>query len=238
MSTIQTTQPAAIGANGTPIIPPLEQGDHLTREEFHRRYEAMPHIKKAELIEGVVHLPSPVRFEQHSSPQFYTNFWLGCYVMATPGLRGGGEATLKLDLKNEPQPDGFLFVPRERGGRVKIDEDGYIVGGPELIDEIAESSASYDLHSKFEAYRRNRVQEYIVWRVLDNAIDWFVLENDQYVRLPCESGIYRSRVFPGLWLDVQALIEGNLTKVSEVVQQGIATQEHQKFVASLQSAKP
>ena len=237
MSTIHTTQRPAIGANGAPI-PPLEQGDHLTREEFHRRYEAMPHSKKAELIEGVVHMPSPVRFEQHASPQLCTSFWLGCYLMSTPGLRGGSDATLKLDLKNEPQPDGFLFIPRERGGRIKIDEDGYIVGGPELIDEIAASSASYDLHTKLEAYRRNGVQEYVVWRVLDNAIDWFVLENNQYVRLPLNDGIYRSRVFPGLWLDVQALIDGNLIKVFEVVQQGVATPEHQKFVASLQSAKP
>ena len=43
-----------------PRILPLEHGDHLTREEFERRYEAMPHVRKAELIEGVVYMPSPV----------------------------------------------------------------------------------------------------------------------------------------------------------------------------------
>ncbi len=214
-------------------IPPLEQGDHLTREEFHRRYEAMQHIKKAELIEGVVHMPSPVNFKKHGQPHFDGIGWLSHYKALTPGTLGGDNSTLKLDLKNEPQPDAFLIIAPEFGGQVKIDAEGYIVGAPELINETSASSASYNLHSKLEAYRRNRVQEYVVWRVLEHAIDWFVLEGNQFARLPCDDGIYRSRVFPGLWLDVQALLDGNLLKVLEVVQRGVATDEHQRFVASL-----
>jgi hypothetical protein len=233
MATIQTTQPTPANTNGVPVIPPLEQGDHLTREEFHRRYEAMPHLNKAELIEGVVHMPSPVNFQKHGKPHFDGIFWLGCYRMFTPGIEGGDNSTLKLDLKNEPQPDAFLLFSPKCGGQVRFDPEGYIIGGPELIKEIAASSASYDLHTKLTAYRRNGVKEYIVWRVLDKAIDWFVLEGEQYVRLPCESGIYRSRVFAGLWLDVQALMDGQLLKVFEVVQQGVATEEHQNFVADL-----
>lgn len=231
MSTIQTTSRPPTGTNGAPAY--LEQGDHLTREEFHRRYEAMPHLKKAELVEGVVHMPSPVTFKNHGKQHFNSNFWLGCYVMATPGTLGGDNSTLKLDLKNEPQPDAFLMIAPELGGRVQFDEDGYIIGGPELINEIAASSASYDLHSKLEAYRRNNVQEYVVWRVFDNAIDWFFLAGGNYERLPCDAGIYRSRVLPGLWLDVAALLEGNLLKVFQLVQQGIATPEHRQFVEGL-----
>jgi len=235
MSTIQTMGLVPIGANGVPAIPALEQGDHLSREEFHRRYEAMPHIKKAELIEGVVHMPSPVRFKQHGRQHLGANFWLGSYMMFTPGIDGGDNCTLKLDMRNEPQPDACLLIAPERGGQVQIDDKGYIVGGPELINEISASSASYDLHSKLEAYRRNNVKEYVVWRVLENAIDWFVLEGTQYARLPCDAGIYRSRVFPGLWLDVTALLEGNLVKVFETVQQGVATEEHRQFVEWLAS---
>jgi len=236
MSTIQLHPPSS-GTNGVPSIPALDQGDHLTREEFHRRYEAMPHLNKAELIEGVVHMPSPVIFQQHGRQHFDANHWLGDYVMFTPGTLGGDNSTLKLDLKNEPQPDAFLLIAPECGGQVQFDEKGYIVGGPELINEISASSVSYDLHSKLEAYRRNSVQEYVVWRVLDNAIDWFVLEGTQYVRLPCDAGVYRSRVFPGLWLDVQALLGGNLLKVFETVQQGVATEEHRQFLALLASRK-
>jgi len=237
MSTIQTIHPILPDANGVPAIPALEQGDHLTREEFHRRYEAMPHIKKAELIEGVVHMPSPVRFKQHGQQQFVASHWLSNFAMFTPGVLGGNDSTLLLDLGNEPQPDAFLLIAPECGGQVKFDENGYIVGGPELINEISASSASYDLHSKLVAYRRNHVKEYVVWRVLENVIDWFVLDGAQYARLPCDAGIYRSRVFPGLWLDVQALLDGNLLKVFETVQQGVATDEHRQFVSSLQRFK-
>jgi Uma2 family endonuclease len=234
MSTSQTVPTTSTGVNGAPVVHALEQGDHLTRDEFHRRYEAMPHLKKAELIEGVVHMPSPVNFVKHGEPQFQGIAWLAQYVAFTPGIRGGDNATLKLDLKNEPQPDAFLIVTPACGGRVQIDAEGYVVGGPELIHEISASSASYDLHSKLEAYRRNGVQEYVVWRVVDRAIDWFVLDGDRFVPLTCEAGIYRSRVFPGLWLDVQALLDGNLLKVFEAVQQGVATPAHRDFVAALQ----
>ena len=180
-------------------------------------------------------MPSPVNFKKHAEPHFDSIGWLSYYKAFTPGTSGGDNSTLKLDLKNEPQPDAFLIIAPECGGRVQIDTDGYIVGAPELINEISASSASYDLHSKLEAYRRNRVREYVVWRVLDRAIDWFILEGDQYARLPCDDGVFRSRVFPGLWLDAEALIEGDLLKVFEMVQQGVATAEHQHFVASLRA---
>lgn len=159
--------------------------------------------------------------------------WLSHYVSLTPGTEGGDNCTLKLDLKNEPQPDAFVILQPNLGGSVKFDERGYVVGAPELIAEVSASSVSYDLHSKLEAYRRNGVKEYVVWRVLDQAIDWFVLEGEQYTRLPCEDGIYRSRVFPGLWLDAQALIDGQLLKVFQAVQQGVATEEHRQFLATL-----
>jgi Uma2 family endonuclease len=230
-SQVLTHSPAA--ANGVPAIPPLEQGDHLTREEFHRRYEAMSDVRKAELIEGVVHMPSPVIFTQHGQQHFGSIGWLSYYKALTPGTRGGDNSTLKLDLKNEPQPDAFLIILPGCGGQVEFDDKGYIVGGPELINEISASSASYDLHSKLEAYRRNRVKEYVVWRVLDREIDWFVLEGDQFARLPCDAGIYRSRVFPGLWLDVQALLDGDLLKLFELARQATATPEHRDFVAAM-----
>ncbi|MBI3823398.1 MAG: Uma2 family endonuclease [Planctomycetes bacterium] len=233
METIKTTGQPSTGTNGVPAVLTLQNGDHLTRQEFERRYEAMPNLKKAELIEGVVQMPSPVRFRKHSKPQFHVIGWMATYVAATPGTDGGDNGTLRLDLKNEPQPDGFVIIAPECGGQVKFDEEDYVIGAPELIGEVSASSASYDLHTKLEAYRRNGVKEYVVWRVLERAIDWFVLEGEDYARLPCEDGIYRSRVFPGLWLDTQALIDGRLADVLQVVQQGIATQEHRDFVEQL-----
>jgi Uma2 family endonuclease len=215
-------------------IPPLRNGDRLTAEEFERRFDAMPGLKKAELINGVVYMAPPVSLDDHACPHFDVIAWLGLYRIATPGVRGGDNATLRLPLANRPQPDGFLFIEPEHGGQARI-ENRYIVGGPELIGEVAATSANYDLHDKMEVYRRNNVREYIVWRVFDREIDWFVLRTGQYERLPLTpDGLYKSEVLPGLWLDPAALIAGDMQRVAQVAQQGIASPEHTAFVARLQ----
>jgi hypothetical protein len=218
----------------TASIPPLENGDRLTRPEFERRYDAMPGVKKAELIEGVVYVPSPVSHTNHGGPHFDVIAWLGMYRMSTPGVQGGDNSSLRLDLDNEPQPDAFLMIQPDRGGQAKIDSDGYIAGAPELLAEVAASSASYDLHDKLNAYRRSGALEYVVWRVLDQAIDWFILREGNYERLaPDAVGIYKSEVFPGLWLDAAALLRGDLTTVAQILQQGLASPEHAAFAARL-----
>ncbi|MBE9128223.1 MULTISPECIES: Uma2 family endonuclease [unclassified Coleofasciculus] len=214
--------------------PPLESGDRLTRVEFERRYQLMPDNKKAELIEGVVYVASPVRANRHGKPHAKIITWLGTYGVATPGVDVQDNTTVCLDADNEPQPDALLRIEPEVGGNSRITEDDYIEGAPELIVEIAASSASYDLNDKLNAYRRNGVQEYIVWQSYENRIDWFRLEEGRYVSVePDEAGIIRSRIFPGLWLAVNALREGNLAEVLAVLQQGVQTAEHQAFVQRL-----
>ena len=190
----------------------LESGDRLTREEFHRRYSARPDVKKAELVEGVVYVASPVRFDRHAEQHFLVITWLGTYVATTPGLRAGDNSTVFLDGGNEVQPDAFLWRP-EPGG-LRLTDDGYIEGAPQLVVEIAASSVSYDLHDKLEAYRRNGVLEYVVWRTLDRAIDWFRLRNGTYVRIePDADGIVESEQFPGLRLHVLSMLAGDLATV-------------------------
>jgi hypothetical protein len=231
MATSTTTGPTS------PRIPSLEPGDHLTREEFERRYEAMGQVKKAELIEGVVYMPSPVRFEQHGSPNAVLIWWLTHYWAYTPGVRVGNNTTVRLDLDNEPQPDGLMIREPSHGGRVVIGPRGYIESAPELVGEVAASSASFDLHTKLRVYCRNQVREYIVWRVEEATLDWFILRQEDYVRLPLSpAGIYQSEVFPGLWLDPAALVRADLPTVLSILQQGIASPEHAAFVAKLQQA--
>ena len=169
------------------VVLPLEPGDRLSREEFERRYEAMPHLKKAELIEGVVFMPSPVRLYRHSTPHFQLVTWLGVYTASTPGLVGGDNATARLDTDNEPQPDVLLLIHPERGGQARISADDYVEHAPELVAEVAANSASLDLHTKLNVYRRNGVREYLVWRVLEQQFDWFVLRAGQYQPL-CADG--------------------------------------------------
>jgi len=215
-------------------IPPLENGDKLTRHEFERRYHAMPNLKKAELIEGVVYVASPVRAKQHGKPHARIMTWLGTYEAATPGVEALDNSTVLIDTDNEPQPDALLRI--ETGGQSRINKDDYVEGAPELIVEIAASSASYDVHEKLKVYRRNQVQEYLIWRVYDYQFDWFRLQKGEYIQLqPNADNIICSQVFPGLWLDKIALLAGDLGKVLTAVQQGLTTPEHSDFISRLSS---
>ncbi len=217
-------------------VPTLENGDRLTQAKFERRYDAMPNLKKAELIEGIVYMASPLRITQHGEPHAAIMTWLGVYKALTSGVQLGNNCTVRLDADNEPQPDALLRI--EVGGQSHISEDDYIEGAPELIFEVAASSVSIDIHDKLKVYRRNRVQEYIVWRFQDGELDWFRLTEGKYIPLDSNSqGMIKSEVFPGLWLDKEALLVGNLAKVIEIVQQGLTTVEHQNFVKQLSDRK-
>ena len=214
-------------------LPPLVNGDRLTRLEFERRYDAMPKVKKAELIEGVVYMASPLRFT-HAKPHGDLMGWLWTYKIATPQVEMGIEPTVRLDIDNEPQPDGVLLIKRESGGNCRLSEDGYIEGAPELVVEVAASSVAIDLGDKKRAYRRNGVQEYLVWQVFEQKIDWFSLQDGDYVSLvPDQGGVICSQVFPGLWLDGGAMLQGNMQQVLNVLQVGINSTEHQAFVQKL-----
>jgi Uma2 family endonuclease len=224
---ISTSERLTGDSVAAPEVPVLEPGDRLTREEFERRYAAMPDLKKAELIEGVVYMPSPVRARRHGTPHARLVGWLIHYEAKTPGVEVADNATARLDLDNEPQPDAMLYVAPELGGQVRITADDYIEAAPELVAEVASSSASYDLNTKLHVYRRSGVREYVVWRVLDGAIDWFVLREGRYERLePDERGVVRSEFFPGLWLDTAALLRGDLASVFQVLDEGLATDQN------------
>ena len=219
-----------------PTIPPLQSGDQLSREEFERRYHLHPEIKKAELIEGVVYVASPVLDETHGGPHFDVIGWLGLYRAMTPGVRGTDNATLRLSYKNEPQPDVILRLDPTLGGRSKRTEDGYLEGSPELIVEIAASSASYDLSAKKNSYARNGIQEYLVLESYEQRVHWFVLRDAGYeALLPDENRILRSEVFPGLWLPIDAVWRGDLAEMLAVLQQGLASFEYSEFVQRLRN---
>lgn len=217
--------------------PPLSNGDRLTRDEFERRYEGMPEIKKAELIEGVVVMGSPLRFSSHAEPHARIVTWLGVYQASTPGVALGDNPTVRLDLDNEPQPDAILRI--REGGSSFLTQKDYVEGSPELVVEIAASTAAIDLGDKKQAYRRNRIPEYLIWQVVEQKLDWFRWVEGDYISLdPDGEGICRSQIFPGLWLAVPPLLSGDLSQVLTVLQQGIRSAEHQAFVDQLGSLNP
>jgi Uma2 family endonuclease len=218
-------------------LPPLVAGQHLDQPTFHERYEAMPPDTRAELVGGVVYMPSPMRGEHGGTSQIVAG-WLVYYQWKTPGLRGEDAATVKLDLKGEPQPDCQLRLPAELGGKTYIDEEGYITGEPELIVEIARSSRRYDLNEKKADYQRAGVREYLVIELDPDRIHCFICRGHRFVSLrPCSDGIYRSQVFPGLRLDAEALYTADLDRLIGVLEQGLATPKHQAFAAKLAVAR-
>ncbi|HEX3315955.1 MAG TPA: Uma2 family endonuclease [Gemmataceae bacterium] len=231
MSTIAVPRVRAnFGANRTL---PLENGDRLKAAEFERRYDAMPNLKKAELIRGVVYMGSPVRVEFHGIPHSDLMGWLAIYRFSTPHVFVGDNSTMRLDDDNQPQPDGCLFIDSAHGGHSQI-VNGYLTGAPELVVEVSSSTVSYDLHQKKDVYAEFGVREYLVWRVLDGELDWWTLKDGVYMPLPSDAeGILRSEIFPGLWLAAAALVEGKMSQVQAVLNRGLADPSHAEFADRL-----
>ena len=232
-SAVSPARSATERLRDTTRTPTLKSGDRLARSEFERRYALRPDLKKAELIEGIVRMPSPVSLA-HSGPHAMIQGVLLVYSAFTPGVRCEDNATVRLDEDNEPQPDVLLRIEPDAGGQSRVSGDDYIEGAPELVVEIAASSTSVDLHDKLRAYRRNGVREYVVWRTQERRIDWFELTDGDYRPLPAGSdGVVRSRVFPGLRIAVAALLNGSLAEALGAVNRGIDSPEHRRFVAGL-----
>lgn len=210
--------------------PPLMNGDNLSRDEFFERWDAQPRVKRAELIQGVVYMPPPVALE-HGDSESAVGAWLTVYAAATPGTKSSHNATI-LMLGDAPQPDVHLRIVPEAGGQSRVEGD-YLCGAPELAAEVCRSSAAYDLHQKLALYERAGVREYLAVLLYEQEIRWHYLDNGAYRLLLPDQGIWRSRMFPGLWLDGQALLAGNLPQLLATLQQGVGTAEHQQFAAQL-----
>ena len=216
--------------------PSLKNGARLTRAEFERRYEAWPDVKKAELVDGIVCMPSPTRSGSHARPHAVMVGWLFTYAASTPGVQLNDNPTIRLDPDNEPQPDVALLIDPDAGGQARVSEDDYVEGAPELVAEIAASSTSNDLYDKLHAYQRNGVREYLVWRTLDRRLDWFELVDGVYLqRQPDAAGLLHSRIFPGLCLTVDALLRGDLPAVVDAQQAGLREPAHAAFLERLRA---
>jgi Uma2 family endonuclease len=216
-------------------VPPLAPGDKLTRAEFLRRWELHPEIKRAELIGGIVYMPSPQSVE-HGETENPIGGLLWYYSVHTPGTKAG-QHTTTLMLEDSPQPDNYLRILPESGGAATI-EGRYLEGALELIAEISLSSAAYDLHQKLELYEKAGVQEYVAVLLYEREVRWHRLTANGYeVHRPSSDGILRSVVFPGLWLDPQAFLAGDMVRMLAVLQEGLNTREHVEFVARLSARR-
>ncbi|HET6387456.1 MAG TPA: Uma2 family endonuclease [Armatimonadota bacterium] len=215
---------------------PLQQGQILDQPTFHRRYLEAPPNLRAELIGGVVYImPSPVSLD-HGSRLCQVDRWLWVFQESSVAVRISADTTTILGPRSEPQPDLQLRILQEYGGSSGRTEDGYAAGPPELLAEIAVSTASIDLNQKKRDYEQAGVQEYIV--VLPSEVRWFQRVEGQYQPLlPGEDGIFRSIIFPGLWLDPAALLAGDMKRLRQVARQGIRSPEHRAWTREIKTRK-
>lgn len=230
-----TSAAAATGFVAAEALPPLEAGDQLDQPTFHARYEAMPESFRAELVEGMVIVPSPLRMN-HGLLHSMIMGWLFNYQVKTPGTSALDNATTILSAEDEPQPDGSLILDPGSGGQTH-DEDGYVVGPPELTVEVASGSEAIDLHGKFRAYQAAGVREYIVVNLCQKRVQWFVRRDGRFGEMEADvGGIVRSEFFPGLWLDTTALLEGDAARLLATLERGLATPEHAEQAAQWRQA--
>jgi len=230
MSTVIERRPKTSSPS---LLPSLNNGDHMTQVEFHRRYLAYPKHVKIELIGGIVYMASPVS-RAHGLYQEELNFPLGMYRRATPGVELVSDTTMILGKESEPRPDLTLRLLHEFGGR-SWPKDKYVEGSPEWLGEVASSSRAIDLHEKKMEYRRAGILEYLVLCVEEQELHWFHFESGELIK-PNRQGIYRSRVFPGLWIHGSALLARESARNTDVLQQGLASREHAAFVNRLNAA--
>jgi hypothetical protein len=198
--------------------PPLESGDVLDAAEYWRRYCATPEKVKAERINRKVYIMSPLRAVHHGNPHAILCHWLGTYAIYARDLIVSDNATIRLNTDNDPQPDLCLL---RVAGQTHFDDEGYIIGAPEMIVEIAGSSASYDFGEKRDVYEAAGVGEYLVFETIEGRIAWWRSENGRFAEILPEDGIYKSVLFPGLWLDADALRSANALNLIQTLQHGI-----------------
>lgn len=219
------------------VVTPAElvTGQRMDVEEFLRRWEKLPDLKNAELIEGVVYVSSPVSFE-HAGRHKWVVWWLTQYERLTPGCEGGDNGTWRM-LDSAPQLDCFLRISPARGGQ-SGNREKYAAGAPELVAEICVTSADVDLGPKLRLYEKAGVREYVTVEVEEKRIVWRTLQGGEYVaQVPGADGVFRSQVFPGLWLDVAAFWADDGGRMQAALDGGLATEEHQRFVERLAAAK-
>ncbi|MBM3738453.1 MAG: Uma2 family endonuclease [Acidobacteria bacterium] len=207
-----------------PLVPVLENGDRMDRDEFVARWDALPWLQHAELIKGVVYLPSPVS-ASHGEFDFLLGGWLAHYRRRTPGCSGATNASWEL-LSSMPQPDLALRWLPEYGGKA-VHKGRFLAGPPDLIIEICASSRSYDLGPKLALYREAGVREYLAVLVAERRIEWRFHNGTRYTLLKrSRNGIYKSNVFPGLWLDEAAMWRDDCDRLIECLEEGLKVRNH------------
>ena len=212
----------------------LHNGDRMSQPEFHRIYTRMPEGFKAELIGGIVYVASPLKL-RHGNRHLLLGTASALYQGSTPGVEAADNATVILGHGGEPQPDLLMRVLPQYGGQSRTTVDDYVEGAPELVAEVSHTSSSIDLGKKKDDFARYGVREYLVLSLRERLVRHFDLQAGHEIAADADH-VVRSRSFPGLWVDVPALLDKDVAGVVSTLQRGLATPEHAEFVERLRGA--
>jgi Uma2 family endonuclease len=195
----------------------------------------MPELKFAELIEGVVHLSSPVSLAHGDWDSLFGGLCVQ-YCLHTPGVKASANATWLMGHSSAPQPDCSVRILPSFGGRSGL-RNNLATGAPELAAEVCHSSNSYDLGRKMALYQAAGVSEYVALLVEERRFEWRVLVDGSYQLMKDEAGVYRSRALPGLWIDAAAIRSEDSVALLRAFELGLASPEHQEFLTRLREAR-
>jgi Uma2 family endonuclease len=217
------------------LSPQLVNGDRMLQPEFHRRYETYPEDDKFELIGGIVFMASPLR-RAHGKNHANLSMVLNLYSGQTPGIELLDNATTILGEESEPQPDLSLRILAEYGGQSRETAKDYVEGPPELVAEVAHSTRAIDLHLKRQDYERAGVREYLVFCLEEPQVLWYDFAANDSIATD-RRGVARSRVFPGLWINVPALLGEKDKELIATISRGLKSPAHKTFVKNLQARR-
>jgi Uma2 family endonuclease len=212
----------------------LENGARMNQPMFHALYKNTPEGFRAQLIGGIVYVMASPTSLRHGRPHARVVHWLGLYSDETPGTDVLDNTTNILGPESEPEPDACLLIQPEYGGRTTTDENEMLVGAPELVVEVANTTRAIDLGRKKADYQEAGVQEYVVVLAQEQSAVWFRHTADGFVDLAVGAdGVFRSELFPGLWLDPRGIFDPTTRRLTTVSRKGLASPEHAAFIADL-----
>ncbi len=212
----------------------LENGARMDQPTFHALYKQTPEGFRAQLIGGTVYVMASPTSQRHGRPHARIVHWLSLYSDDTPGTDVLDNTTNVLGRESEPEPDACLLVQPEYGGQTAADKDDMLVGAPELIVEVANTTRAIDLGRKKADYEEAGVREYVVILAQEQAVVWFRRGPDEFTEMPAgANGVFRSELFPGLWLDPRGIFDPTTRRLTAATRKGLASPEHAAFVAGL-----
>lgn len=158
------------------------------------------------------------------------SYWLCQYRRSTPCVESLGRVSIFLDPTTEIETTAAMWLTPGADDRPRWQR---CEGVPELLVEVTATVHNKVFRRRLRVYEQSEIHELLVVTGDPRDTALYARENGRFARVsPADDGSYRSRVFPGLWLDPSALFSDEWNEMAACLDRGMATEEHAAFVAS------